>query len=118
MVATYLTQFPLEYNRVLKEIEGYEEIMLPESLMILVNGMILDYRIISESLNESEPCDSYEITEPKLLKITDDTSTLIYSVVATRDTDSKPFHANSSSTYTLIGNDIKLILYQQTTITH
>lgn len=96
----------------------YGEIMTKDALMILVNGMILDYEAISTSLNASEPWDTYEIKQPKLLSISADTATLIYSANASRENESEPFQAIMASTYTLVEGEIKLALYQQTTITH
>lgn len=96
----------------------YGEIMTRDAVMILVNGMIFDYDTITASLNASEPWDTYEIKQPKLLPISADTATLIYSANASRENDSKPFQATMASTYTLVEGEIKLALYQQTTITH
>lgn len=96
----------------------YGEIMTEGALMILVNGMILDYEMITSGLNDSEPWDSYEITQPRLLKISESTATLIYSANASRKNDAEPFHAIMASTYTLVEGEIKLALYQQTTRTH
>lgn len=96
----------------------YGEIMTPDALMILVNGMILDYETIKSDLNNSEPWDSYEITHPQLLNISKNTATLIYSASASRKKDDKPFQAIMASTYTLVEDEIKLALYQQTTKTH
>lgn len=96
----------------------YGEIMTTDAVMILVNGMILDYEMIISSLNDSELWDFYEITQPRLLNITEDTATLIYSAKASRKNDIEPFHAIMASTYTLVESEIKLALYQQTTVTH
>lgn len=90
----------------------YGEIMIKDAVMIL------DYDTITASLNASEPWDTYEIKQPKLLPISADTATLIYSANASRENNSEPFQATMASTYTLVEGEIKLALYQQTTITH
>lgn len=90
----------------------YGEIMIKDAVMIL------DYDTITASLNASEPWDTYEIKQPKLLPISADTATLIYSANASRENNSEPFQATMASTCTLVEGEIKLALYQQTTITH
>ena len=84
--------------------------------MILVNGMILECRTIVQSLNNAEPWDSYEIKDPRLLNINDNVATLIYSVTAKRG--NSVFVALNSSTYSMVNGEIKVKLFQQTTITH
>lgn len=101
-----------------KGADFYGKIMTKEAVMILVNGMVLDYDTIAASLNDSEPWDAYEINQPKLLPISADTATLIYSATASREQDAEAFQALMASTYTLVDGEIKLALYQQTTITH
>lgn len=96
----------------------YIEIMTTDAVMILVNDMILDYEVITSSLKDPEPWDSYEITHLQLVNISEDTATLIYSARASRKNDVEPFHATMAITYTLVEGEIKLALYQQTTMTH
>lgn len=99
-----------------KGADFYGALMTNNALMILVNGMTLEYRTIVQSLNNAEPWDSYEIKDPRLLNINDNVATLIYSVTAKRG--NSEFVALNSSTYSMVNGEIKLNLYQQTTITH
>ncbi len=101
-----------------KGADFYGELMTREAVMILVNGMILDYDTITASLNDSEPWDTYEINQPRLLPLSADTATLIYSATASRENDMEAFQAIMASTYTLVEGEIKLALYQQTSVTH
>lgn len=94
----------------------YGEIMTDDGIMILVNGMIMDRDAVAGGLNYAPPWDSYEITEPRLIPLTDNAATLVYRSSSRRGEDT--FDALMSSTYVLIDDSPKLAIYQQTTITH
>lgn len=95
----------------------YGELMTPDAVMVLVNGMILDRDRIVESLDEAPPWSSYEIEEPRLVPVRRDAAALVYRARARRD-DEPPFVALMSSVYVRIEDRPRLVLYQQTTITH
>lgn len=95
----------------------YGRVMTPEGLMLLVNGMVLDRATITATLNEAPAWRSYTLTEEKLIPIGADAAALVYRAVAVRDGE-EPFEALMASTYILERGDLRLALYQQTTVTH
>jgi len=96
----------------------YGALMTADAVMVLVNGMTLDRETIRASLDDAPPWESYEITEPRLLPIADGASALVYRARAERTGDDKPFEALMSSVYADVGGQPRLVLYQQTTVTH
>ncbi len=96
----------------------YGQLMTPDALMVLVNGMVLDRDTIEKSLNESPPWESYALIEERLVEVGSDAAALVYKAHASRDGQTEPFVALMSSVYRLIDGEPRLTLYQQTTITH
>lgn len=96
----------------------YGRLMTPEAVMILVNGMILDRGTISNTLNDSPPWTSYELAQEHLVPISDDAAALVYRASAARQADEEPFVALMTSVYRLVDGEPRLVLYQQTAITH
>lgn len=96
----------------------YGQLMTPDAVMILVNGMVLDRDTIARSLNSSPPWTSYELTEERLVQVGVDAAAVTYRARASRDGQSEPFVALMSSVYRLVDGEPRLALYQQTTITH
>ena len=95
----------------------YGRIMTPEAVMVLVNGMVLDRDAVVASLNHSPAWDAYELTDEQLIPISAGAAALVYRARATRG-DEPPFEALMTSTYVLRDGELRLALYQQTTITH
>ncbi len=96
----------------------YGQLMAPDSVMVLVNGMVLDRDTIASSLNGSPPWASYELTEERLVAVGSDAAALVYKATASRDGQAEPFVALMSSVYRMIDGEPRLALYQQTTISH
>lgn len=96
----------------------YGQLMTPDAVMVLVNGMVLDRDTIASSLNDAPPWASYELTEERLVELGGDAAALVYKASAARDGESEPFVALMSSVYRMIEGRPRLALYQQTTITH
>lgn len=96
----------------------YGELMTPEAVMVLVNGMVLDRPTIARTLNEAPPWSSYALTDPRLVPMGETAAALVYTATATRAGQEEPFVALMASHYRVIDDTIKLALYQQTTITH
>ena len=96
----------------------YGELMTDDALMILVNGMVLDRPTIAQTLNDSPPWSSYTLTDARLVPTGETAAALVYTATATREGQEEPFVALMASHYCVVGGDIKLALYQQTTITH
>ena len=95
----------------------YGELMTPDAVMILVNGMILDRDTIAGSLNEAPAWDTYAIADPRLIALGTDAATLVYHSSSERAGEDA-FEATMSSTYRLVDGKARLAVYQQTTITH
>jgi hypothetical protein len=96
----------------------YGQLMTPDAVMVLVNGMVLDRDTIESSLNESPPWASYELAEERLVEIGGDAAAVVYQATASRDGQTEPFVALMSSVYQVIDDEPRLALYQQTTVPH
>ncbi|WP_417215498.1 nuclear transport factor 2 family protein [Arthrobacter sp.] len=96
----------------------YGELMLPDALMVLVNGMVLDRDSVATSLDDAPPWDAYQLSEPRVVGLGTHSAALLYCARARRDGDAEPFSALMSSSYRLVDGRARLALYQQTTITH
>ena len=94
----------------------YGDLMTDDAVMVLVNGMVMDQPTIAASMNDAPPWDSYEITDPQLVPLNDGAATLLYRAAARRGSDH--FEALMTSTYVLLDGQIRMKLYQQTTVTH
>ncbi|WP_372698331.1 nuclear transport factor 2 family protein [Arthrobacter sp. JSM 101049] len=96
----------------------YGQLMLPEALMVLVNGMVLDRSAVIAGLDDAPPWDSFELAEARTVPVGTDSTALVYRARARRDGDAGPFVALMSSIYRLVEGVPRLALYQQTTLTH
>lgn len=92
----------------------YGGIMLPDALMVLANGMVLDRDGVIASLSQSPPWRTYEIGDVRLLRPAEDTAVLVYTGTGYRDADEPAFVGAMSSVYARTGQGWKLALYQQT----
>jgi Domain of unknown function (DUF4440) len=91
----------------------YQQLMLPEGLMVLVNGMVLDRTGVARSLVDAPPWQSYRISDARAVPISSDSAALLYRAEADRG-DGEPFEALMSSVYRLVDGDLRLLLHQQT----
>jgi hypothetical protein len=96
----------------------YGELMTPDALMVLVNGMVLDRDAIAASLDDAPAWSSYEITDPQLVALGGGSAGLVYRASAHREGEAEPFVALMTSVYRMLDGQPRLALYQQTTITH
>ncbi|MCA5894430.1 nuclear transport factor 2 family protein [Isoptericola sp. NEAU-Y5] len=95
----------------------YGDLMTPDALMVLVNGMTMDRPTVAASLDGSPAWDSYEISEARRVDVGDGAAALVYRAEAVRDGE-EPFVALMASTYRTVDGEPRLALYQQTTATH
>lgn len=95
----------------------YGELMTPDAVMVLVNGMVLDRDQVVASLDGAPPWDSYQLLDPRRVGLGDGAATLVYRARAHRG-EEEPFVALMASTYLLVEGLPRLALYQQTTVTH
>ncbi|WAP50509.1 nuclear transport factor 2 family protein [Arthrobacter sp. ATA002] len=96
----------------------YGDLMTPDGVMVLVNGMVLGRDEVAGSLNHAPPWASYTLSGARVVPVGGDAAALVYRAAATRKGQSEPFTALMSSVYSLAGGQVRLALYQQTTITH
>lgn len=96
----------------------YGDLMTPQSVMVLVNGMVLDREAVAGSLNDSPPWATYDLSEERLVPVGADSVALVYRASATRSGQREPFTAVMCSVYRLVEDRPRLAFYQQTTITH
>ena len=96
----------------------YGELMTPDAVMVLVNGMVLDRRSVAASLDDAPPWGSYRLEEARTVPTGTDTAALVYRATASRPGGTEPFTALMSSHYRLVEGAPRLTFYQQTTITH
>lgn len=80
--------------------------------MVLVNGMIMDRETIRDSLNDSPPWASYDLSEHRLVRIGKDAAAVVYKAEASRVGEPEPFVALMSSIYRLVDGEPRP--YQQT----
>lgn len=90
--------------------------MLPDAVMVLANGMVMDRDTVVSALSESPPWRTYDIADVRLIIVDDDNAILVYTGTAYRDGDEAAFVGAMSSVYHRTGDGWKLALYQQTQI--
>jgi hypothetical protein len=92
----------------------YGEVMLPDALMVLANGMVMNRDTVVSSLSEAPPWRAYDIDEVRLIQFDDDNATLVYVGTAYRDGEEPAFVGAMSSAYHRTDDGWKLALYTQT----
>lgn len=63
----------------------YGELMLPEAVMVLANGMVMDRNTVVAALAESPPWRAYELSGVHVIVLDDDNAVLVYTGTAYRD---------------------------------
>ncbi len=92
----------------------YGELMLPEAVMVLANGMVMDRNTVVSALVQSPPWRAYEISGVRLIVLDEDNAALVYTGTAYRDEEEPAFVGAMSSVYNRVDGVWKLALYQQT----
>ena len=90
--------------------------MLPNALMVLANGMVMDRDMVVSALSESPPWRAYDIGDVRLIEVDNDNAVLVYTGTAYREADAPAFVGAMSSAYHRTDGGWKLALYQQTQI--
>ena len=96
--------------------EFYGRIMLPNALMVLANGMVMDRDTVMDALSQSPPWHSYQIADARCVWIDADTAALVYTGTGYRDGPDPAFTGAMSSVYHRTDGRWRLALYQQTAI--
>ncbi|MGY4649426.1 nuclear transport factor 2 family protein [Mycobacterium sp. URHB0021] len=92
----------------------YGGVMLPEAVMVLANGMVMDRETVVSALSESPPWRRYEIDDVRLITADSDNAALVYTGTGYREGEEPAFVGAMSSVYHRTGDGWKLALYQQT----
>jgi hypothetical protein len=92
----------------------YGELMLPDAVMVLANGMVMDRNTVVAALAESPPWRAYELSGVHVIVLDDDNAVLVYTGTAYRDGQEPAFVGAMSSVYHRVDGVWKLALYQQT----
>lgn len=96
----------------------YGRLMLPDAVFVLANGMVMTRDDVASSMDGVPGWDSYEISNARLIPIEENSAALVYQAEASRAGLAEPVVALMSSVYRRVGGELRLALYQQTTITH
>ncbi|OLT49271.1 DUF4440 domain-containing protein [Saccharomonospora sp. CUA-673] len=94
----------------------YGRIMTDDGIMILAHGFVLDRQQVVASLNDAPPWSSYEISDERLVRLSDDSAVLAYRGKAWRERSEPDFEAWMSSVYVELAGEWRLASYQQTPI--
>jgi hypothetical protein len=92
----------------------YGAIMLPDAVMVLANGMVMDRDTVVAALSESPPWRAYDIGDVRCIAIDADNAALVYTGTGYRDGPEPAFVGAMSSVYHRTASGWKLALYQQT----
>ena len=96
--------------------EYYGELMLPNALMVLANGIAMDRDMVVSALSESPPWRTYDIGDVRLIEVDNGNAVLVYTGTAYREADEPAFVGAMASAYHRTDAGWKLALYQQTQI--
>ena len=92
----------------------YDRVLARQVLMLLPGGMVIDEREqVVESMG-GPPWSSYEMSDVRVLPLTDDSGVVAYTATAVRD--GKAYTALFNSTYVHKDGEWRLALHQQTPI--
>ena len=93
----------------------YGSLMTDDGLMLLAHGQALDRHQVVESLGSAPTWDSFEMTDERLVELSDGAAALTYTGRAERD-GQPPFVGLMASVYTRRDGRWRLALYQQTPV--
>lgn len=96
----------------------YGQLMLPDAVFVLANGMVMTRDDVAGSLDGAPGWESYDISNARLIPIGEESAALVYRAESSRPDLTEPFVALMSSIYRRVDGELRLALYQQTTITH
>jgi hypothetical protein len=100
--------------------EFYGSIMTADALMVLANGQVMDRGQVVEALRDAPRWASFSIDSPRVVRIGDAATALVYTGTGRRETGPEghgtQFVGAMTSVYVRTGDGWKLALYQQTQI--
>jgi hypothetical protein len=90
----------------------YREHLTPNAVMAFSFGVLTREQTIA-AMESAPPWSSFEMHDPRVVALTEDSGVVVYSVTAQRDGDA-PYSAVISSTFVRQGGAWKLAFHQQT----
>jgi predicted GH43/DUF377 family glycosyl hydrolase len=93
----------------------YGDIMTADGVMILAHGFALTRDQVIASLADAPPWERYEIEDARVIELSDDAASVVYTGRGIRS-DEPPFVALMSSTYVRDDGRWRLKIYQQTPV--
>lgn len=91
----------------------YGETMIPDGVMVLTDGTVLDRDGVVASLDQAPAWASYTISEERLVPLQEDAAALVYRGTAQREAH-PGLDARMTSTYVRRQDRWRLACYQQT----
>jgi hypothetical protein len=94
----------------------YGATMTDDAVMVLANGSVMTRTEVIAALGTSPPWASYEMDDPRVVSIGDNSTALIYVGTGHRSDDEPPFVGVMTSVYVRREGAWKLAVYQQTPV--
>jgi hypothetical protein len=94
----------------------YADVMLPDAVMVLANGMVMDRDAVVSALSQSPPWRDYDLDAVRLVTVDDDNAILVYTATAHRDGNEPAFVGAMASAYHRTDGRWQLALYTQTRV--
>lgn len=94
----------------------YGRLMTENGVMVLAHGHVFHRQQVIDSLGEAPPWRTYEITEERIIALSESSAVLVYRGRAYRDGAEPAFTALMSSVYVRRGTEWALAVYQQTPV--
>lgn len=94
----------------------YGQLMTENGVMVLAHGQVFRRQDVIDSLSEAPPWRTYEITEERMIPLSESSAALVYLGRAYREGAEPAFTALMSSVYARRGTEWALAVYQQTPV--
>jgi hypothetical protein len=90
----------------------YREHLADDVLMLLPGGTVIDDRAKALDSMSGQPWDGFELADERAIRLSDDSTTVIYRATARRDDTT--YEALMSSTWVRTDEGWRLVVHQQT----
>ncbi len=92
----------------------YDRALAEDVLMLLPGGLVIDDRATVVDSMGGAPWDSYDLSDERVVELTDDSAVVAYRATASRQ--GQDYEALFASTYVRVDGDWRLALHQQTPV--
>lgn len=92
----------------------YDEVLAEEVMILLPGGVVIDDRAKVVASMSGDPWESFEISDERVLELTDSVAVLAYRVTATRH--GQEYNALLSSTFVREDGAWRMAVHQQTPV--